>query len=138
MTVTDDRIVDVVRTAVAEAMFVDKDDVQPGTRILGDLGAESIDLLDILFRIERESGVKADIGDLSLHFQGDLPDEQFYDARGVVTPAGLNRLRESVPNLDLGELGPEITSDVLMKQITVEYVADRVAELAQSKVVEAS
>ncbi len=61
MAVTQDGILDTVRTAVAEAMFVDKDEVQPDTKLFVDLGAESIDLLDILFRVERQTGIKVEV-----------------------------------------------------------------------------
>ncbi len=138
MAVTEDRILDVVRTAVAEAMFVDKDEVQPDTTLFVDLGAESIDVLDILFRIERQTGVKIEIEDLSRNIQGGMPDDEFFDSEGKVTSAGLERLRTSMPQRNLDDLGSDVTGEDLMKQITVQYVADRVAEPSQSQTAEAS
>ena len=55
--------------AVAIALGVDDDEVTREATLLGDLGAESIDLLDILFRIERATGVEIEASDLAEHIQ---------------------------------------------------------------------
>jgi acyl carrier protein len=138
MTVTEDTILEVVRTAVAEAMFVDKDEVQPTTTIFGDLGAESIDLLDIMFRVERQTGVKLEIEDLTRYIQGDLKDEEFWNGQGRVTPAGLAHLKSAIPGFKLDALGDDVTPETLFAQITVQYVADRVTDLAERKSATAS
>ena len=53
-----------VTATLAEALNVDNDEVIPGATLQGDLGAESIDLLDIVFRLEREFGIKIPRGEL--------------------------------------------------------------------------
>ena len=65
-----------VQEAVAGALGVDDDEATPEATLMDDLGAESIDLLDILFRIER-SGVKIQASDLGDDIQGGIPDEEF-------------------------------------------------------------
>src|SRR5213083_885938 len=96
----------VVRVLVA-ALNVDEDDVKPTSTLQGDLGAESIDMLDIVFRLEREFGIKVPRGELFPEsiFQGD-PD---FVQNGKVTTKGLDELRSRMPFADLNkfEQNPE-------------------------------
>jgi acyl carrier protein len=64
-----------VREAVAEALGLDEDEVTPDATLLDELGAESIDLLDMLFRLERTTGVKIQASDLAGYVQGSIGRE---------------------------------------------------------------
>ena len=59
-----------VQEAVVGALGVSEDEAAPDATLMDDLGAESIDLLDILFRIERSTGVKIQASDLAEYIQG--------------------------------------------------------------------
>jgi acyl carrier protein len=89
-----------VRKVLVEALNVDEDDVKPGATLQGDLGAESIDFLDIVFRLEREFGIRIPRGELFPEsvFQGD-PD---FVSEGRVTDRGMGELRARLPYADLG------------------------------------
>src|SRR4026207_1830056 len=97
----------VVRVLV-ESLNVEEDEVTPQATLQGDLGAESIDFLDIVFRLEREFGIKIPRGELFPEsiFQGD-PD---FVQNGRVTPKGLDELRTRMPFADLAEFekNPEV------------------------------
>ena len=71
-----------VQTAVVGALGVGEDEASPDATLMDDLGAESIDLLDILFRIERSTGVKIQASDLGDYMQGGIPDDEFGDDNG--------------------------------------------------------
>jgi acyl carrier protein len=88
-----------VARVLVEALNADRDDIAPGTTLQGDLGAESIDFLDIVFRLEREFGIKIPRGELFPEsiFQGD-PD---FVLDGRVTDKGLGELRARMPYADL-------------------------------------
>ena len=75
----------IVRSAIAGAVGVEEDEVQPEASILGDLGAESIDLLDALFRIEQVAGVKIQASEIADQLQGGLSDEEFEGPGGIIT-----------------------------------------------------
>ena len=62
-----------VSATLVEALNVDEDEIKPTSTLQGDLGAESIDFLDIVFRLEREFGIKIPRGELfpEAIFQGD-------------------------------------------------------------------
>ena len=59
-----DEIFDKVRGALVEALGVDEEEVSPSATMVGDLGAESIDFLDIVFRLEKSFGIKIQRGEL--------------------------------------------------------------------------
>ena len=88
-----------VTRVLVEALNVDEDEVRPAATLQGDLGAESIDFLDIVFRLEREFGIKIPRGELFPEsvFQGD-PD---FVRDGRVTDRGMVELRSRMPYADL-------------------------------------
>jgi acyl carrier protein len=98
MSASDEIYGKVVRVLV-EALNVDEDEITPTASLQGDLGAESIDFLDIVFRLEREFAIKIPRGELFPEsvFQGD-PE---FVREGKVTDKGLNELRSRMPYADL-------------------------------------
>jgi acyl carrier protein len=96
---TRDEVFVKVSAALMEALNVDEEAIKPTSTLQGDLGAESIDFLDILFRLEREFGIKIPRGELFPEsiFQGD--PELVRD--GKVTDKGLEELRRRMPFADL-------------------------------------
>ncbi|MGL4553088.1 MAG: acyl carrier protein [Gemmataceae bacterium] len=96
---TQEEIFTKVSSTLVEALNVDEEDIKLTSTLQGDLGAESIDFLDIVFRLEREFGIKIPRGELFPEsiFQGD-PE---FVHNGKVTEKGLKELRERMPFADL-------------------------------------
>ncbi|MCL4190437.1 MAG: acyl carrier protein [Thermoguttaceae bacterium] len=96
---TKDEIFEKIRNALVEALGVDEDEVTPEATLVGDLGAESIDFLDIVFRLEKAFDIKIPRGEL---FPEDVLTNAEYIQDGKVTDAGLAELRRRMPfaNLD--------------------------------------
>ncbi len=99
---TGEEICGKVARVLVEALSVDEEDIKPTATLQGDLGAESIDFLDIVFRLEREFGIKIPRGELFPEsiFQGDPEFVQ----EGRVTDKGLAELRLRMPYADLRSL----------------------------------
>jgi acyl carrier protein len=129
MTTTQETL-DTVRSAVAEALGLDEDEVTPDSTLFGDLGAESIDLLDILFRIERATGVKIQASDLNAYVQGGIPDDEFGDENNIVTPKGMEQLKKVMPQLDSDQLAGNLRGEDVMSHFTVQNLADMVQQHA--------
>lgn len=127
---TNEEIAEAVRTSVAEALGVEEDEVAPDSTLMDELGAESIDLLDILFRIERSIGVKIQAGDLSDYVQGGIPDEEFGDENEVITAKGLEQLKKVMPQLDIDALTGQLQADQVMGYFTVENLTTLVVKRA--------
>ena len=121
---TRDEIFKKVAATMVEALNVDEDQVTLNSTLQGDLGAESIDFLDIVFRLEREFGIKVPRGELFPEsiFQGD-PD---FVQNGRVTEKGLAELRARMPFADLSdfEKNPEVShiSDLFTVEMITRYI----------------
>ncbi|MEU9959488.1 phosphopantetheine-binding protein [Streptomyces sp. NPDC050982] len=116
-----------VQEAIADALGIDEAEVLPGATLLGELGAESIDLLDILFRIERVSGVKVTVADIGDLLQGGIPDEEFGDENEVVNDTGLSHLERVLPQFDRSQLTEPLTADGVLGLFTVQNLLDLLA-----------
>jgi len=121
-----------VQEAVAAALGVDDDEATPEATLMDDLGAESIDLLDILFRIERSVGVKIQASDLGDEIQGGIPDEEF-GAGGNVSRKGLEHLTTVMPQIDPDEYEDKLPAEDVIMHFTVQNLADMVARRAAAK-----
>jgi len=85
-----------VRVAVAEGLALSIDEVRLDHYISDDLGAESLDYLDIVFRLEEAFGIQITRGEIEAAARGDLSDDEFAPD-GVISEVGLDRLRQLMP-----------------------------------------
>lgn len=119
-----------VQEAVAGALGLGEDEVTPDSTLMDDLGAESIDLLDILFRIERSTGVKISASELGDEIQGGISDEEFGTAEGNVSQQGLEHLKTVMPQMDPGEWADKLKAEEVITHFTVQNLADMVGRRA--------
>ncbi len=124
MSGSDDVYKRVVRVLV-ESLNVDDEDVTPQATLQGDLGAESIDFLDIVFRLEREFGIQISRGELFPEsiFQGD-PD---LVRDGRVTDKGMGELAARMPYADLAGFDRDRRVTAVSDLFTVDLIARYVA-----------
>ncbi|HOM16319.1 MAG TPA: acyl carrier protein [Thermoguttaceae bacterium] len=87
-----------VQAALVDALGVDEEEVTPEATLVGDLGAESIDFLDIVFRLEKTFDIKIPQGDL---VPQDILTNAQYVKDGKLTPEGLTALRQRIPFVNL-------------------------------------
>lgn len=111
-----DEIFEKVKSTLVDALGLDEDEVTPTSRLKADLGAESIDFLDIVFRLERNFNIKIPRNEL-------FPESLFtadsgFAENGRVTEKGLQELRTRLPHAD------KETIDALAKDPRVENVED--------------
>jgi acyl carrier protein len=118
---TQDEIYTKVSGTLVEALNVDETDVKPEATLQGDLGAESIDFLDIVFRLEREFGIKIPRGELFPEsiFQGD--PEMVQD--GKLTSRGLAELKTRMPYADLSRFEKNPDFEGLRDLFTVDLIS---------------
>lgn len=110
---------------MVDALGVDDDEVTPTARLTTDLHAESIDFLDIVFRIEKAFGFKIGQGEL---FPDNINDPK-YVADGVVNAAGLALLKEKMPHVDFTAFSAdpklEKVSEVFTVESLVKFIANK-------------
>jgi acyl carrier protein len=108
-TLTRDEIFEKVQEALVAALSVEPDDVKEDARLQADLGAESIDILDIVFRLEKAFNIKIPQDEL---IPREVLSNPEYVVDGKLNAAGLAALRKNMPHADLSafEKDPDINS----------------------------
>lgn len=118
-----------VKECLAGALGIEIEEIRSESSLVRDLGAESIDFIDILFRLEKAFDIKIPSGEL---FPANLLNEERFVQGGCVTPEGVQALREKVPFLDLSEFekNPQVArlAEHFKVQMILDYLRDRVAK----------
>lgn len=116
---THDEIFSKVQVVLEDALGVDPDEVTPEATLGPDLGAESIDYLDIVFRLEKDFGIKIDQSEL-------MPNEVLtnpeYVDDGKITDKGIEELKAKMPHADLSEIESSRDVEDFEKVFTVETI----------------
>ncbi len=120
---TQDEIYEKVQSTLVDALGVDEEDVTRDATLFSDLGAESIDLLDIVFRLERNFGIKIPRGEL---FPENVSDPDMVED-GKLTPKGLAEIQQRMPYADLTEFSANPEVDKLFDLYTVEMLVQYVS-----------
>jgi len=112
-----EEIFEKVREALVDALGVDDDEVVSEATLQGDLDAESIDFLDIVFRLEKSFDIKIERGEL---FPEDILTDTEYVQEGKVNDAGIAKLKERMPFADLSKFEADPVVQNLGQQLTVQ------------------
>ena len=115
---------DGVRLIVATSLGREFAEVELHSSLMTDLGAESLDLLDIVFCIERDFGIEITRGEMEKAARGDMTDEEFAPG-GVISTAGLARLRELMPEA-AARINPGLRAREILSLFTVQTFANLV------------
>ena len=124
-----DQILVKVQETLVDALGVDDDEVTPTATLIGDLGAESIDFLDIVFRLEKNFDIKIPRGEL---FPENLATaDSGFVADGKVTVEGIAQLRTKMPHADINKFASNPLVSKLSDLFTVDMICKFVATRLQ-------
>ena len=131
MAISRDEIFKKVQDVLVNALGVDEEEVTPQATLRGDLGAESIDFLDIVFRLEKAFTTdpahpfKIPRNEL---FPEDIFNNTNYVKDSRVTPAGMVELKKRMPHMDFSELekDPDINKMQFTVNTVVNYIENKV------------
>jgi acyl carrier protein len=123
----DERIVPEVCQVIAKALGRPLDAVRPETRVVDDLGIDSLDVLDVVFSLEQAFGIEITRGALEDAARGDMSDDEFAPA-GVISVAGLERLRALLP-----EAAEHITDGLRPREIVRLFTARTFARIVSAQ-----
>jgi acyl carrier protein len=117
-----------VRETLVDALAVEPDEVTEDATLTGDLGAESIDFLDIVFRLEKSFNIKIPRGEL---FPDDLLNNPDYVSNGKFTQVGLQQMKKAMPHADFSkfESDPDVNKmpDLFTVKTLVNYIQTKLA-----------
>jgi acyl carrier protein len=120
---TYEEIFEKVQATLVDALGVDEDEITRDATLQGDLGAESIDFLDIVFRLERNFGIKIPRGEL---FPENLMADPEWVADGKLTSKGVEELKTRLPYADITKLEEDPSVDKIGDLYTVEMLVQYV------------
>jgi len=126
MSMSQDEVFSKVQDVLEDALGVDEDEVTADATLVGDLGAESIDFLDIVFRLEKAFNIKIPQSEL---FPEDVLNDPTYVQDGKVTDTGMQALRDRLPHANLDEFDQNRDVEAFSNVFTV----DAVVKFVQSK-----
>ena len=129
MAMSHDEVFGQVKEILVDALGLDDDEVTPQSTLMGDLGAESIDFLDIVFRLEKSFGIKIPREEL---FPADsVMNNPEYVSNGKLTEKGLAELEARMSHTDLSKFKADPDINKLADLFTVEAIVNFVeAKLA--------
>lgn len=123
-----DEVFTKIQNVLSDALGVDTEEVVSDATLQGDLGAESIDFLDIVFRLEKAFSIKIPRGEL---FPDDILNNPEYLDGDRITASGLVKLKEALPHTDLTEFekSPYVSkmADLFTVDTIIKYVEARLA-----------
>ena len=117
-----DEISQEVQGVLVDALGVDDDEVTADATLMGDLGAESIDFLDIVFRLEKAFGIKISREEL-FPIENLLNNAEFVN-NGKLTEAGLAEVRSKMPHTDFAAFADDPDINKLGNLFTVNSVVN--------------
>lgn len=128
MAMSREEIFEHVRETLVEALAVEPEEISEDSTLTGDLGAESIDFLDIVFRLEKCFNLKIPRGDL---FPDDLLNNPDYVSGGKFTTVGLKKIKEAMPHADFSKFegDPDVNKmpDLFTVKTLVNYIEAKLA-----------
>jgi acyl carrier protein len=128
MAMSRDAVFDKVKEVLVDALGVDDDEIKEDATLTGDLGAESIDFLDIVFRLEKTFSIKIPRGEL---FPDDILNNSEYVEGGKMTSKGLATLKAAMPHADFSEFekDPDVSKmpNLFTVKTIVNYVTTKMA-----------
>ncbi|WP_367607981.1 acyl carrier protein [Legionella sp. W05-934-2] len=108
-----------VREIIADVLVIEQDEVSKESRLIADLGAESIDFLDLVFQLEKEFSIKIPRGQLEKNARGELSQEEF-EQGGVITEKGLEALKNHLSEVPRDAFTPSMKTSDIPTLFTVE------------------
>ena len=112
-----------VQDVLSDALGVDQEEVSDEATLQGDLGAESIDFLDIVFRLEKAFAIKIPKGEL---FPEDILNNPEYVDGDRMTAAGLAKLKAAMPHVDFAQFEKDPTVSRMPELFTVSTIVSYV------------
>ena len=125
-----EEIFDKVKEVLEYALGADSEDITINATLIGDLGAESIDFLDISFKLEQEFSIKIDQGEL---FPENLMQDESLVEDGKLTEKAMGMLIERMPHVDFSKFENDRRVDQLSEVFTVGSLVDFVERKIQAQ-----
>lgn len=124
---TENDVVEKIRDCLVEVLGINKEEIKPDSSLINDLGAESLDLLDLVFRLEQTFDIRLSRGEIEARARKALSEEEF-ETNSVLTPQALENLKKELPEVSEEKFKPGLKSGDIAQLFTVRTFARLVKE----------
>lgn len=121
-----------VREIIADVLVIDEEEIELNNRLIADLGAESIDFLDLIFQLEKEFSIKIPRGQLEKNARGHLTEAEF-EKNGALTSQGLQALKNYLNEVPEAYFKPNLKVNEIPMLFTVETFCKLVVHAIKEK-----
>jgi acyl carrier protein len=129
--ITEQKILDETKKAVVETLRVDESSIKPESSLMKDLGAESLDFLDINYRLEQTFGIK-----MARHFVLEHIEEMFGEGTAIDENGQLTERAIELLKIRFGENMPDLSQgtdmDEVPNYITVQSIVSGIMDILSS------
>ena len=126
-------ILEGVRQCVADVLLIqDLASIELKSSLVGDLGADSLDFLDLVFQLEEKFGIKISRGEVNLFQSLELPEEEAHKD-GILTDRAIEKLKTLMPEVDPAVFKPGLPVGTVPKLLTVETFVNIVSRKMEEK-----
>jgi acyl carrier protein len=127
----------VVRECISQVLRIPEEEVEWDSILFDDLGAESIDIIELEFALEERFNVEISVEGMGATLMGALSSEEFFDSERMVTPAGLEQIAKIVPGFDPNRWKGELNEFNLQRILTVGCFCRYLGKLLNGKLLNA-
>lgn len=127
-----ERVYPKVREIVADVLVIDEDEISLSSRLISDLGAESIDFLDLVFQLEKEFSIKIPRGQLEKNARGELSEHEF-EKNGALTEQGLVSLKKYLSEVPAEQFKSNMKVNEIPMLFTVETFCKLIIEATREQ-----
>jgi acyl carrier protein len=121
-------ILNKIQYCLVNSLDIKPDEVRESVFLVRDLGATSLDVLDLMFNVSTAFNISIDLPDIQRQLLGGLSEEQFFNEDRTVTPRGYERIAELVPDFDPRQRDEPLTDTGLFEFIQVRHLVNLVEE----------
>ncbi|MGD9108547.1 MAG: acyl carrier protein [Gammaproteobacteria bacterium] len=121
-----------VKNIVADVLAIDEEEVGLKDSLVKKLGAESIDFLDLIFRLEKEFNIKIPRGQIEKEARGTLSEAEF-ESNGVLTEAGISALKKYMPEVAESEFKSGMLTAEIPTLFTVETICKLITKAQEQQ-----
>ena len=118
-----EEIFEVIKSVAEDALDVESDEIEMSSKLIEDLDAESLDIIDLLFKVGKEIDVKLSMKEVQESIRGGLSEDAFFDDEGFVSEAGMSILNQKFPEFSK-DLSVQVRTKDLLKLLDVSYLVD--------------
>ena len=118
-----EEIFEVIKSVAEDALDVESDEIEMSSKLIEDLDAESLDIIDLLFKVGKEIDVKLSMKEVQESIRGGLSEDEFFDDEGFVSEAGMSILNQKFPEFSK-DLSVQVRTKDLLKLLDVSYLVD--------------